>query len=151
MTQLQPDFLGAFAVLETAQGILMVQNQRQIAGVETLTWDLPGGRVEQGETLAEALRRELQEETQLHCASTPEFLFYQEGQRLQQGRRSFAWRSFFYAVPQWHGEAVASSEVLDLRWLPRSQMQAELKAPYHDSFLRWLEHGGREFQSLWQD
>lgn len=43
--------------------LLVVQRGR---GVGVGRWSLPGGRVEPGETLAEAVRRELREETALH-------------------------------------------------------------------------------------
>ncbi|MHC5065298.1 MAG: NUDIX domain-containing protein [Planctomycetota bacterium] len=147
----QVDFLGAFALLESAERVLMVQNRRIIAGRETLTWDLPGGRVEAGELLEEALLRELREETRLASNSSPRFLFYQEGERLSGGTRSHAWRSFFFALDHWEGEARAGAEILDLRWMDREELRLELQAPYHDSFLRWLDEGGLSFSSSWRD
>lgn len=48
--------------------LLMVQRGR---GVEQGRWSLPGGRVERGESLAEALRRELREETGLDVTVGP--------------------------------------------------------------------------------
>src|SRR5262249_46794308 len=55
------DFLGAYAIVERGGACLFVQNERVIGGREVLTWDLPGGRVERGELLEEALARELTE------------------------------------------------------------------------------------------
>lgn len=151
LNSMSPDFLGAFAVLEQDRRFLMVQNRRTIAGCESLTWDLPGGRVEKGELLGEALLRELEEETGLRSNAEPQFLFYQEGEGLVGERRSYAWRSFFFGLERWQGEAVAGSEVLALRWMNRSELHAELHAPYHDSFLLWLEQGGTSFSSCWRD
>jgi 8-oxo-dGTP diphosphatase len=145
------DFLGAFAVLEAAAGILMVQNRRWIHGAEVLTWDLPGGEVEAGEVLGVALRRELDEETGLQVVGPTPFLFVQEGVRSRAGRAEYAWRSFFFAVAGWQGEPAARSEVLAVAWIPRAEMRARLRAPYHDSFLTWLETGGRFFTSSWAD
>lgn len=145
------DFLGAFAVIRRGEAILMVGNDRTIGGVVVRTWDLPGGRVEPGELLAEALRREVREETGLAVAGEPRFLFVQEGERCQGGTRQYAWRSFFFAADVAAGEPVAANEVLAVRWMTPPELRAELRAPYHDSFLRWLDHGGLLFGSAWCD
>lgn len=147
----QPDFLGAFAVVERGDAILFVQNRRVIAGVPTTTWDLPGGGVEPGELLHEALRRELREETHLEIVGDPAFLFFQEGERRAAGRRRHAWRSFFFKVAAIVGEPRAGAEVLAVRWIARAEAPSHLRAPYHDSFLAWLTTGGVEFRSRWQD
>ncbi len=52
--------VGAVAVLD--ESILLIRRGR---GPAQGTWSVPGGRVEVGETLAEAVVRELQEETGL--------------------------------------------------------------------------------------
>src|SRR5262245_53667508 len=144
------DFLGAFAFVERAGCILMVQNERRVAGRSTTTWDLPGGQVEAGEQLAEALQRELLEEIGTRVRGAPRFLFVQEGRRTQGGRLLHAWRSFFFAV-ELVGEPGARGEVLAVRWFPRAELPAALTAPYHDSFRLWLASGGTFFTSAWDD
>lgn len=144
------DFLGAFAVVRRDERILFVGNERTIGGCTVATWDLPGGRVEAGELVHEALARELHEETGLSLHGEPEFLFVQEGQRRHTGRRVHAWRSFFFGVHA-VGEPVPANEVHAVRWLDRDEMDRELTAPYHDSFRRWLQGGGVWFGSEWAD
>lgn len=144
------DFLGAFALIERDQRFLLVQNERTIRGALARTWDLPGGQVEPGETLLEALARELREETGLELAGSPRFLFVQEGLRRRSGRRVHAWRSFFFGVDA-AGTPRPGGEILDLRWLHRVELPPLLDAPYHDSFLRWVEQGGSWFTSDWTD
>ena len=137
------DFLGAFAVVERNGAVLMAQNRRIVRGRETLTWDLPGGQVEPGELLHEALRRELAEETGLEVeAADVEFVFLQEGARVKHGQRVHAWRSFFFRVTSWRGEPAASSEVLDVRWFDKEELRERgASVPYHTSFHDWLARG----------
>ncbi len=145
------DFLGAFAIICRGDTFLLVGNDRTIGGRPTRTWDLPGGHVEPGELVEEALSREVMEETGLLVVGAPRFEFVQEGQRRQGGVRRHAWRSFFFAVEVAAGEPKADHEVLAVRWMTRAELRAELRAPYHDSFLQWLVGGGVWFRSAWED
>ncbi|MBL8752860.1 MAG: NUDIX hydrolase [Planctomycetes bacterium] len=147
----RPDFLGAFAVVCRGEQFLFVANDRRIGGQPVRVWDLPGGAVEAGERVPEALVREVREETGLVVTGTPRFLFVQEGERRFAGRRAYAWRSFFFAAEVEPGEPVASGEVHAVRWLDRTAMLRELTAPYHDSFRHWLAQGGVWFSSVWDD
>lgn len=144
------DFLGAFAVVTRGDRYLLVANDRRIDGRMQRTWDLPGGRVEAGELLHEALRRELREETTMSMRGEPSFLFVQEGERVQGGERQYAWRSFFFAVEA-DGEPEPAHEVHDVRWMTAAEVEADCHAPYHDSFREWLRSGGALFVSRWVD
>lgn len=145
------DFLGAFGVVRRDDRILMVQNDRVVGGAPVQTWDLPGGQVEPGELLDEALRRELAEETGIRVVGAAPFLFFQEGEKIRGGTRSYAWRSFFFEVLAFEGEPVAGAEIRALRWFTRDELDAVLQAPYHDSFREWVRVGGTVFRSVWCD
>ena len=145
------DFLGAFGLLRRDGRILMVGNRRTIGGREVRTWDLPGGQLEPGELLLEALHRELDEELGIEPVGDLPFLFFQEGERLVGGARRYAWRSFFFSVSAWRGEPVAGSEIQAVRWFALDELDKVLQAPYHDSFRAWLHSGGASFRSRWED
>jgi len=145
------DFLGAFGVLETVHGILMVENHRRIGGRDVSVFDLPGGQVEPGELLLETLARELREEIGVEVLGAPRLLFVQEGERVAAGVRRHVWRSFFFAVDAWRGEPRAGNEVTAVRVVGRAELPQLLVAPYHDSFLRWLQYGGEWHVSRWCD
>lgn len=151
MSDVAGDFLGAFAVVERGEQLLFVGNDRRLDGRLVRTWDLPGGRVEAGERIHEALVRELREETGLLVVGMPRFLFVQEGERRCGGRRVHTWRSFFFAVDVAAGEPVAGHEVREVRWCARRELGERLRAPYHDSFRTWLANGGQWFHSVWDE
>lgn len=145
------DFLGAFGVVRREGRILMVQNERVVHGSRVETWDLPGGQVEPGELLDEALRRELHEETGIRVVGSAPFLFYQEGEKVDGGTRRYAWRSFFFEVRGFEGEPEPCGEIRRLRWFVPDELDDVLHAPYHDSFRTWIAEGGTAFRSVWSE
>ncbi len=151
---LRPDYLGVFGLLEEPAGILLVANRRVIGGRTAVVWDLPGGGVETGETLEEALRREMREETALDVA-VHEMLLVTEGERIRQGRRVGVWRSFFFRIARDGQEIDISKEpdLVDYRFVPRGEMVPLLTAPYHRGFVAWLASKGsiRHAFDRWSD
>jgi 8-oxo-dGTP diphosphatase len=74
----------ALALARKEEAYLLVKHR----GSEPLSWWLPGGVVEPGEGLVEALQREMQEETGLQLEGTPVLAFVvQLFQETQQGLR----------------------------------------------------------------
>lgn len=148
------DYLGAFGFLETDEGVLLVANERPIAGRATTVWDLPGGGVESLETLAEALRREMREETGL-VVDVGDLLFVAEGERIRQGTRTGVWRSFFFSVNPTGGalDISGDQDILDVRYEPRATLPGLLTAPYHRGFVHWLTSGGgvHHVFDVWED
>ena len=96
-------------------------------------------------------RHPLPHKAAIAVEGSPDFLFFQEGERCLGGDRHYAWRSFFFRVASWSGEPAACGEILAMAWMARDELARELQAPYHDSFLAWLDHGGTSFRSRWCD
>ncbi len=145
------DFLGCFGVCECDHAILLAANRRRLraGGPLELVYDLPGGGVESGETLEEALRREFREECRCEI-EVGDFLFIQEGTREIQGLRAYCWRSFFYRV-HCASEAFPGAEVEALLWCSQEQLHDLLRAPYHESFLEYLTEPNCYFRGQWRD
>lgn len=78
-------------------------------------WTIPGGTVELGETLEQALLRELQEETALRVAPVELLTVVDRIERDQQGVR-FHFVIVDYLCRWLAGEAAAGSDALEVAW-----------------------------------
>ena len=70
--------------------------------------------------------------------------------KVEEKNRSGA-RSIFNVEVEAVGDPVASSEVLDTRWLTGKEIGELCQAPYHDSFKQWSRAKAGFFSSDWTD
>lgn len=71
--------VGVKAVIEDDQGrVLLMKKAYAHVSEKKASWDIPGGRIEPGETLHEALARELQEETGMELVAVKQILYVQD-------------------------------------------------------------------------
>jgi len=113
---------------EVAVGILsrggkILTCQRKGNAVYALKWEFPGGKLEPGETPAEALRRELHEELGIEARIGEEFhrqeWVYAEG--ADDLKKDGSYRVFYYMVADYTSEPV-NRAFEQIRWVTPAEL-----------------------------
>jgi len=92
---------------------------RQNSAYASGRWCLPGGKVNYGETIAEAVQAELKEETGLRCTRST-FLFYQDSLPTAPGKMHGINLYFDCRVS---GSVVLNDESCDYAWIGPSDLE----------------------------
>lgn len=111
------------AVLKnTANQLLIVQRplDKELGGY----WEFPGGKVEQGETFEDALKRELKEELNIDFQINDLQPLTCFTHQLAQKNITFS----FYLLEKWQGEIILMEEQPELLWIDSTQL-ANFKMP----------------------
>jgi len=82
-------------------------------------WSLPGGAVETGERLEEAVRREVLEETGLVVKPVRLFTIFERIMRDHQGEAEYHYVLVDYVCRVTSGALQAASDVSQVEWVPR--------------------------------
>lgn len=64
-------------IIDGPEGILLIRQYRHL--IDSISWEIPGGKVDPGEGLAEAARRECLEETGIACGELRPLLAFHPG------------------------------------------------------------------------
>lgn len=64
-------------ILDGPQGILLIRQYRHL--IDSVSWEIPGGKVDPGEGLADAAKRECLEETGMACGELKPLLAFHPG------------------------------------------------------------------------
>ncbi|MEW6320814.1 MAG: NUDIX hydrolase [Acidobacteriota bacterium] len=106
-------------------------------------WSLPGGRVELGERLEDAVRREIREETGLDVRVGPILEVFDRVHRTDDGRVQYHFVIVDYLCEPVSGTARAGDDAEDLAWVSRDELEAFGINPHAATVLRrGLERAG---------
>jgi ADP-ribose pyrophosphatase YjhB (NUDIX family) len=119
----QAPLLGVGAVVFRGDDVLLIER-----GKEPLKgwWTLPGGLVEPGERLENAVRREVMEETGLRVTPRGIAAVFERIMPDEDGRTEFHYVIVDYLCDYESGTLGAASDVADAAWIPLNGM-ADLK------------------------
>ena len=130
----------ASAIIERGNEILLVLNRWRRGDL----WSLPGGRREPGESMEEAVRREVLEETGLQVEA--EFAYVQE--TFSSIRKQY-FLTFVFLAREVGGELSVPDEdefVLDARFVPKGELLSYLSIQAIAlPLLEWLEDRQRRY------
>jgi ADP-ribose pyrophosphatase YjhB (NUDIX family) len=134
------------ALVRRGGDLLMI---RQAGPGEEPFWTIPGGRVEPGEFVTEALVRELREEAGLEAGRPGPLAFTVQVDERRDGWFATVWT---WLVPEWEGTLEPSDPdgyVLEARWVPLEEALALLRQiSWHRLTAEYLT-GELEPRSVW--
>jgi 8-oxo-dGTP diphosphatase len=99
-------------------------------------WSIPGGTVEVGEALAEAVRRELLEETGLEVTIGPVLEMFDRIHRDSEGRVRYHFVIIDFLCHAVAGEAVAGSDADAVAWVTANELEAYGVNPHAAAVIR---------------
>lgn len=136
----------AVAIIRFGDDLLMV---RQAGPGEKPFWVLPGGRVEPGELVTEAVVREVREETGIRVLDPGRVAFVVQVDERRENWNAVAWT---FEVDSWEGELAPADPdgfVLEAAWVPIAEAAQRLALiSWHSLTVRYLE-GRLESRPLW--
>ncbi len=110
----------AVAVIEK-NGKFLMGNKAKDIGPYPNTWRLPGGGVEKGETLEDAIKREVKEETNLDVQNLEKVGIQEDDEPNKHGEMTHYTFHIFRAEVV--GEEKVSDEFPQLRWIDKSELK----------------------------
>jgi 8-oxo-dGTP diphosphatase len=136
----------AAAVIRRGEEILMVL---QAGPGEEPVWSIPGGRVEPGEFVVDALVREVREETGLEIVDPGRIAFLAQVDDRQEGYFATVWT---WEVASWRGEITVADPdgfVREAVWSPLDEAVARLDLVSWQPLTARYLRGELDSRALW--
>jgi 8-oxo-dGTP diphosphatase len=115
----QYPLLGVGALIFDGDSILLVERGREpLKG----HWSLPGGLVETGELLTQAVQREILEETGLHIKPLRIFEIFERIMRDAEGKPEYHYVLVDFVCKVVRGELCAADDVSRVEWVRRTDL-----------------------------
>ena len=115
----QRPIVGVGAIIVEGDRVLLVERGRE---PQRGRWSVPGGLVEAGEHLKEAVRREVREETGLEVEPLAMVEVFERILRDEAGRLEYHYVLIDYLCRVVGGELQASSDARRAQWVPRGDL-----------------------------
>jgi ADP-ribose pyrophosphatase len=103
----------AGVVVVQGEGVLLVRQYRLL--LDDLSWEIPGGKVDDGETPEAAAVRECLEETGIHCHNLQPLIYFHPGLDTIHNPSHLFYTHEFVETP---GEYIHTQEVSGHMWIP---------------------------------
>ncbi len=116
-------------IINSEQKILL---DKRSTGHYSGFWEFPGGKIEQGETILSALKRELKEELDITPTETAEAI------TLKHELHSFTLSLHVYYINDYIGE-IKPNEQQQLQWAPIKNLRSIKLIPTNDEIIQLLE------------
>lgn len=129
-------YVAAHALVENEDGRILITKRSSLNDYMPLKWDIPGGTVEVGETVEEALIRELLEETQLNVLPIRPIYAYSNLSQIP-NRQTV---QIIYLCKYLSGDIVLNPEEHnEYKWINRSELRNFECIAFLDAFSKSLD------------
>ena len=133
--------VGTKAIIENEEGKILLLHVGERPGlVNKNYWDIPGGRIQEGQTVTDTLKREIKEETGIAGIGKADYLGgFISHHEYEQGGQNFGLVLVVYKVNVLNVESIAlSEEHTDYEWVDKKEAAERLSHKYPPEFTKLL-------------